>query len=161
MVGMENSETMLKHTPPPPIADINVTAMVGVGLVLLIIFMIITPMSHHGSMIDMVKTRNPTAMQAADRSDAVLISVTRDGKTFLGRDPESPDNLAPKIKDMLSNRTDKKCFLKADERAKYEAVLEVVQNLQSAGVDQLGLLTEQMQDTRQPEHTQKGAPSGD
>jgi biopolymer transport protein ExbD len=161
MAEMENSETMLKHSAPPPVADINVTPMVDVMLVLLIIFMVITPLLTNGAPIDMVKTRNPIAMQAADRSDAVLISVTRDGKTFLGRDPESPGSLAPKIKDLLSNRTDRKCFLKADERARYEVVLEVVQNLQSAGVDQLGLLTEQMQDTRRPEDTKKGAPSGD
>jgi biopolymer transport protein ExbD len=162
MVGMENSETMLKHTAPPPVADINVTPMVDVMLVLLIIFMVITPMLSKGVPIDMVKTRNPIAMQAADRSDAVLISVTRDGKTFMGRDPVAPDALAPKIKDMLSNRTDKECFLKADERAKYEVVLEVVQNLQAAGVDQLGLLTEQMQqDAKHPDDSKKGAPSGD
>ena len=56
---------------------------------------------------------------------------------------------------MLSNRTDKECFLKADTRAKYQAVLDVVQNLQSAGVDQLGLLTEQMQDMRRPDDQKK------
>jgi biopolymer transport protein ExbD len=104
-------------------------------------------------------------MQAADRTDAVLISVTRDGKTYLGRDQVTPDSLAPKVKDMLSNRTDKECFLKADTRAKYEVVLEVVQNLQAAGVDQLGLLTELDQSTQRPNQNQdqkkSGAPSGD
>jgi len=115
-----------------------------------------------GVPIDLVKTHNPIAMQAADRSDAVLISVTRDGKTFLGRDAVAAAELAPKIKDMLSNRTDKECFLKADVRAKYQVVLDVVQNLQAAGVDQLGLLTEQIQGERHTTDDQKkGAPSGD
>jgi biopolymer transport protein ExbD len=150
---------MLKHTAPPPVADINVTPMVDVMLVLLIIFMVITPMLSKGVPIDLVKTRNPIAMQAADRSDAVLISVTRDGKTYLGRDQIDAAALAPKVKDMLSNRTDKECFLKADTRAKYQVILDVVQNLQAAGVDQLGLLTEQMQDARRPD--EKKAPSGD
>ena len=59
-------------------------------LVLLIIFMVITPMLSKGVPIDMVKTQNPIAMQAADRTDAVLISVTRDGKTYLGRDAVAP-----------------------------------------------------------------------
>ena len=142
-------------------SDINVTPMVDVMLVLLIIFMVITPMLSKGVPIDLVKTRNPIAMQAADRTDAVLVSVTRDGKTYLGRDQIAADALAPKVKDMLSNRTDKECFLKADTRAKYQVVLDVVQNLQSAGVDQLGLLTEQMQDVRRANPDQKKSPSGD
>jgi biopolymer transport protein ExbD len=90
----------------------------------------------------------------------VLISVTRDGKTYLGRDQVDTAALAPKIKDMLSNRTDKECFLKADTRAKYQVVLDVVQNLQAAGVDQLGLLTEQVQDARRADE-KKQAPPGD
>ena len=141
-------------------SNINVTPMVDVMLVLLIIFMVITPMLSKGVPIDLVKTRNPIAMQAADRSDAVLISVTRDGKTYLGRDQIDPATLPQKVKDMLSNRTDKECFLKADTRAKYQVILDVVQNLQAAGVDQLGLLTEQMQDARHPDE-KKAAPSGD
>ena len=95
----------------------------------------------------------------------MLISVTRDGKTFLGHDAVAPDQLAPKIKDMLANRTDKECFLKADVRAKYSVVLEVVQNLQAAGVDQLGLLTEQIQGEQHhpanPDDQKKQQGSGD
>jgi biopolymer transport protein ExbD len=164
---MHDMQDMLKQKAPPPVADINVTPMVDVMLVLLIIFMVITPMLSKGVPIDLVKTHNPIAMQAADRSDAVLISVTRDGKTFLGRDPVPADQLAPKIKDMLSNRTDKECFLKADVRSKYSVVLEVVQNLQAAGVDQLGLLTEQIQGEAhhttddQKKQNPGGSPSGD
>ena len=83
-------------------------------------------------------------MQAADKSDAVLIAVTRDGKVFLGNTQMKPEDLAPKVKDMLTNRLDKECFLAPISAAKYQIVLDVVQNLQSAGVDQLGLLTEQI-----------------
>src|SRR5438270_4322478 len=130
----------------PPVADINVTPMVDVMLVLLIIFMVITPMLSKGVSVDKVKTRNPIAMQAADKSDAITISVTRDGKTYLNTTQLPPSELAPKVKDLLLNRLDKMVFLNGDQRAKYEVVLEVVQNLQAAGVDQVGLLTEQMQD---------------
>jgi biopolymer transport protein ExbD/biopolymer transport protein TolR len=104
----------------------------------------------HGVSVDMVKTHNPVPMQAADKSDAVLIAVTRDGKVFLNNTQLKPEDLAPKVKDMLTNRLDKECFLRADQRAKYQTVLDVVQNLQSAGVDQLGLLTEQIEARRQP-----------
>jgi biopolymer transport protein ExbD len=154
----ENKESMLKHKAPPPVADINVTPMVDVMLVLLIIFMVITPMLSKGQPVDLVKTRNPIPMQAADKTDAVLISVTRDGKVFLNADQVTPDNLAPKVKDMLVNRTDKTCFLRGDARAKYEVVLEVVSNLQAAGVDQLGLITEQVQDMRPRQGVNSAAP---
>jgi len=146
---MEKDEYQV-NTAPPPVADINVTPMVDVMLVLLIIFMVITPMLTHGVSVDMVKTHNPVPMQAADKSDAVLIAVTRDGKVFLNNTQLKPEDLAPKVKDMLTNRLDKECFLRADQRAKYQVVLDVVQNLQSAGVDQLGLLTEQIEARRQP-----------
>jgi len=135
---------------PAPVADINVTPMVDVMLVLLIIFMVITPMLTHGVSVDMVKTHNPVPMQAADKSDAVLIAVTRDGNVFLNNTKLRPEDLAPKVKDILTNRLDKECFVRADQRAKYQTVLDVVQNLQSAGVDQLGLLTDQIEAKKQP-----------
>jgi len=142
---MPTSE-MKKHTAPPPVADINVTPMVDVMLVLLIIFMVITPMLSKGVSVDLAKTKNPIAMQAADKSDAVLVAVTRDGKVYLGSTMILPEDLPPKVKDLLLNKLDKTVFVKADQRAKYEKVVEVVDNLRAAGVDQLGLLTEQVQE---------------
>ena len=130
---------------PPVVSDINVTPMVDVMLVLLIIFMVITPMLSKGVSVDLVKTQNPTAMQAADKSDAIVVAVTRDGKTYLNTTQMPADQLPGKVKDMLTNRLDKMCFVKADSRARYEKVVDVVNNLRAAGVDQLGLLTEQMQ----------------
>jgi biopolymer transport protein ExbD/biopolymer transport protein TolR len=144
----KKSNEGLKQKAPPPVADINVTPMVDVMLVLLIIFMVITPMLSKGKDVDKFKARNPIPMTAADKSDAVLVAVTRDGGTYLGNDKVPPDQLAPKVKDLLTNRVDKECFLKADARAKYEVVLQVVQNMQAAGVDQLGLLTDQLQDAK-------------
>jgi len=138
----------------PPVSDINVTPMVDVMLVLLIIFMVITPMLSKGVTVAMAKTRNPIPMQAADKSDAVIVAVQRDGGTFLNTTKTSPDQLTPKVKDLLTNRLDKEVFVRADYRAKYQIVLDVVQNLQAAGVDQIGLLTEQVQDRARP-----GAPA--
>jgi biopolymer transport protein ExbD len=146
-----------KFKAPPPVADINVTPMVDVMLVLLIIFMVITPMLSKGVSVDLAKTKNPIAMQAADKSDAVVIAVTRDGNTFLNTTKLAPDELAPKVKDLLSGRTDHTVFVKSDQRARYQTVLDVVQNLQAAGVDQLGLLTEQ-QDNKKPDSS---APAAD
>jgi biopolymer transport protein ExbD len=145
----------------PPVSDINVTPMVDVMLVLLIIFMVITPMLQHGVQVDLVKTKNPIPMQAADKSDAILVSVTRDGKVYLNTTQMSPDDLPNKVKDLLTNRLDKMVFIKSDQRAKYEKVVTVVDNLRAAGVDQVGLLTEQVQqDKAKP--TQKAAtPAGE
>jgi biopolymer transport protein ExbD/biopolymer transport protein TolR len=123
-------------------ADINVTPMVDVMLVLLIIFMVITPMLSKGVSVDLVRTRNPIAMKAADQEDAVLVAVTRDGQTFLGTQKISEEELASQVSDIVTNRLDKTVYLKADARSSYERVVEVVNILRSVGVDQVGLLTE-------------------
>jgi biopolymer transport protein ExbD len=145
MLGKDNG-VKKKRTAPPPVADINVTPMVDVMLVLLIIFMVITPMLSKGVTVTLAKTKNPIPMQAADKSDAILAAVAADGKTYLGTKQVMPEDIASKVRDLLTNRTDKMVFVKADARARYERVVEVVNNLRAAGVDQLGLLTEQVQD---------------
>jgi biopolymer transport protein ExbD len=144
---METKDTAkLKAKAPPPVADINVTPMVDVMLVLLIIFMVITPMLSKGITVDMYKGKNPIAMQAADKSDAIIVAVQRDGKTYLNTTQTPAADLPPKVKDMLTNRLDKMVFVRADSRAKYEKVVDVVDNLRAAGVDQLGLLTDKIEE---------------
>jgi biopolymer transport protein ExbD/biopolymer transport protein TolR len=129
-------------------SDINVTPMVDVMLVLLIIFMVITPMLQHGKDVDMAKVDNPTPMQDADKDDALLLAVTRDGQVYLGNDRIDLDAITQKIRDRLSSKSDSKTvFVKADARAKYKYVVDVVDNVRAAGVDQLGLLTEQRKNT--------------
>ena len=136
---------MKKMKAPPVVADINVTPMVDVMLVLLIIFMVITPMLSKGVSVDMATTKHAIAMSAADKEDAVMVAITRDGKVFLspGNAQTTADQLPPKIKDLLTNKLDKTVYIKSDARARYERVVDVVDNLRAAGVDQLGLLTEQ------------------
>ena len=126
-----------------PSADINVTPLIDVLLVLLIIFMVITPMLQKGVSVDMAKVNNPVPMQDADKEDALLISVMRDGKIYFGSDRVDADALTQKVKDRLANKADKRVFIKSDARARYGAVVEVVDNVRSAGVDDVGLLTEQ------------------
>ncbi len=137
---------MNKQKMPPVVSDINVTPMVDVMLVLLIIFIVITPMLSKGVSVDMVKAKNPISMQAADKEDAVLIAVTRDGKSYLGSTLMPPDQLPQKVKDLLTNKLDKTVYIRADARARYERVVDVVDNLRAAGVDQIGLLTEKLSD---------------
>jgi biopolymer transport protein ExbD len=88
-------------------SDINVTPMVDVMLVLLIIFMVVTPMLQHGKQVDMAQVNSPIDMHDADKEDALQVAITRDNKVFFGTDPINPDDLTQKIKDKLANRTDK------------------------------------------------------
>ena len=93
--------------------------------------------------MDLAKTDNPVQMPDADKEDSLLVAVMRDGSIFFGSDKVTPEVLTDKVKDRLANRADKRVYIKADARAKYGAVVEVVDNVRSAGVDELGLLTEQ------------------
>jgi biopolymer transport protein TolR len=124
-------------------SDINVTPMVDVMLVLLVIFMVITPMLQHGVNVNMAKVNNPLAMPDADKEDALLVVVMQDGKIYFGTDQVNLDGLTEKVKDRLANRVDKRVYLRADARARFKYVVDVVDNVRAAGVDQLGLLTEQ------------------
>ena len=130
-------------------SDINVTPMVDVMLVLLVIFMVITPMLQKGISVDMAKVNNPTPMQDADKEDALLVSVMRDGTVYFGADKlKGPvDSLTGMVKDRLTNRTDKRVYVKADARAHFGNVVQVVDAVRAAGVDDLGLLTDQRKST--------------
>jgi len=119
----------------------NVVPMADIMLVLLIIFMVITPMLQKGVSVDLVRTQNPRNMPDADKEDAVVVAITRDGKTFLGSD-QVGDDLVNKVQELVSSRVDKTVYIKSDARAKYERVVAVVDEVRSAGVDQLGLITE-------------------
>src|ERR1700721_415096 len=103
---------MEKKRAAPPVADINVTPMGHVLLVFLIIFMVITPMLTKGQSVDKVKTKNPVTMQAADKEDAILISVTRNGGVFLspGNIKLTADQLPERVRDLLTNKIDKTVY---------------------------------------------------
>jgi len=139
-------------------SDINVTPMVDVMLVLLIIFMVITPMLQHGVSVELAKVNNPEQMPDADKEDALLVAVMRDGTVYFGSDKLPVDQLTGKVKDRLTNRVDKRVYVKADARAKFGAVVQVVDNVRSAGVDELGLLTDQKKLSSTPPPA--SAPSG-
>jgi len=133
-------------------SDINVTPMVDVMLVLLIIFMVVTPMIQKGVSVAMAQVNNPAPMDDADREDAILVSITRDGKVYLGSDQLTGgiDILTSKVKDRLANAQNKRVYVKSDMRARYGHVVEVVDAVRAAGVDDLGLLTDQRKTTALP-----------
>jgi biopolymer transport protein ExbD/biopolymer transport protein TolR len=125
-------------------SNINVTPMVDVMLVLLIIFMVITPMLNNKVTVTLPVANAAILMDNASKEDAVTVAVTRDGRTFLGADPINVDNLAAKISSLLENKPEgeKEVYLRADVRANYGKVMDAVDQIRAAGVSQLGLLTE-------------------
>ncbi len=124
---------------------INVTPMVDVMLVLLIIFMVITPMLNQDRFVQMARTRNPIDMADANKADALVVAVMHDGRLFLANELISGDDLVGKIEGRLVTRVDKTVFIRADARVRYRNIVDLAGELRSAGVDQLGLLTEQRQ----------------
>ena len=122
-------------------SNINVTPMVDVMLVLLIIFMVITPMLQNKVAIDMAKVDNAVAMPDADKEDAIVVAVTRDGRFFLGQDKIAPSELGRKVADKLADKPGKTIYVRADARAQYKAVEDAIDDVRTAGVDEVGLLT--------------------
>jgi len=140
----------------------NVIPMADIMLVLLIIFMVVTPMLQKSLPVDMARVNYAHEMQDADKDDAIIVAVTRDGTIYLKNTKITKEDITGQIKDMLSARLDKTVYVKSDARAKYGDVVAVVDEIRSAGVDQLGLLTEQNQERRTPPPPAPGsAPSAD
>jgi biopolymer transport protein ExbD len=126
-------------------ADINVTPMADVMLVMLIIFMVVTPMLQKGAPVELPKTKNPLDMSDADKDDAIRVGIARDGKFYLGTERIAVEDLSQKVTDLLSSREgDKTVYVKADQRASYGDVVKVVDAIRTAGVDRVGLLSEKL-----------------
>jgi biopolymer transport protein ExbD/biopolymer transport protein TolR len=122
----------------------NVIPMADIMLVLLIIFMVVTPMLQKTHQVDLAPTNNAHDMKDADKDDAVVVAVTRDGTLYLQNNKIAKEAITNEVKDEIANRLDKTVYVKADARAKYGDVVAVVDEIRSAGVDQLGLLTEKV-----------------
>jgi biopolymer transport protein ExbD/biopolymer transport protein TolR len=128
-----------KPKAPDVMAAPNVIPMADIMLVLLIIFMVI-----NGLAVDMAKALNVDKMPDAQKDDAIIVAVTRDGRLYLGRNPITLDQITSQVKDLLTDRADKTVYVRSDARAKYGDVVKAVDEVRSAGVDTLGLLTEQI-----------------
>jgi biopolymer transport protein ExbD/biopolymer transport protein TolR len=123
-------------------SNINVTPMVDVMLVLLIIFMVITPMLQNKVQIDMARVDNPVAMPDADKEDAIVVAITRDGGVFLGQNKVAPSQLGGLVREKLADKPGKTIYVRADARAQFRAVEDAIDAVRTAGVDDVGLLTQ-------------------
>jgi biopolymer transport protein ExbD len=126
----------------PQMAAPNVIPMADIMLVLLIIFMVVTPMLQKTHQVDLASVKNTRDMKDADKDDAIVVAVTRDGSLYMGNTKITKEEITGQIKDRIANKLDKTVYVKSDARAKYGDVVAIVDEIRSAGVDQLGLLTE-------------------
>ena len=127
-------------------SDINVTPMVDVMLVLLIIFMVVTPMLNNKVNVELPVVTAATIMDNANKEDAINVAVTRDGHYFVGGDRVTLDELGTKVAALEAKKTnpgdDKSVYFRADNRANYGNVMDAIDGLRTGGVSQLNLLTD-------------------
>lgn len=127
-------------------SDINVTPMVDVMLVLLIIFMVVTPMLNNKVNVDLPVVTAASVMENANKEDAINVAVTRDGSYYVGGDKVAKSALGQKVADLEAKKTnpgdDHSVYFRADTRANYGAVMDGIDGLRTGGVSQLNLLTD-------------------
>ena len=137
----------------------NVIPMADIMLVLLIIFMVVTPMLTKGLTVDLAKVSSPSDMPNADKDDAVIVGISSSGDVYLGNVKSDLSQVADQVRDRISNKLDKTVFVKSDGRAKYGVVVKVVDEIRAAGVDNVGLLTDKSEQNRS--RTAPPPPAGD
>ncbi|HEY2647352.1 MAG TPA: biopolymer transporter ExbD [Candidatus Acidoferrales bacterium] len=132
----------------PQMSAPNVIPMADIMLVLLIIFMVVTPMLSKGLTVELAKVTNPSDMPDADKDDAVIVGISASGDVYLGSTKSDITQIADQVRDRISNKLDKTVFVKSDGRAKYGDVVKVVDEIRSAGVDNVGLITDRSEKAR-------------
>jgi biopolymer transport protein TolR len=121
-------------------SDINVTPLVDVMLVLLIIMMIVAPLLQKGAPV-----RLPTASNSADKpetQDQTVVAVTANGEYYVNGVPIPDSELRRRVEEILEDKTEKIVLIKADEDAQYGKVMEAMDELRAAGIEDMGLITE-------------------
>jgi biopolymer transport protein ExbD/biopolymer transport protein TolR len=106
--------------------------------------MVITPMLQNKVQVDMAKVDNPTNMPDADKEDAIVVAITRDGNVFLGQNKTAVGELGGQVSAKLAEKTggSKTIYIRADARAQYRAVEDAIDAVRTAGVEDVGLLTQ-------------------
>jgi biopolymer transport protein TolR len=122
-----------------PLADINVTPLVDVMLVLLIIFMVTAPLLAKGMKVDLPQAKNA---QPLNPKEPIVVAVSKDGKVALGADEVSPEALVDGIKAMMGSDTSRVVHVRGDKEANYGEVIAVMDRLATNGVTHIAILTD-------------------
>ncbi len=126
-----------------PVADINVTPMADIMLVLLIIFMITTPLLQKGITVNLPRTKNAIEMPGADKRDALVVGVDRMMRLYLGAKQYSMPDLKERIVEKKEIENPELIYLKSDQAVPYSKIVEIVELIRDCGFERMGLLTEQ------------------
>ena len=131
-----------RHGGKRPMAEINVTPMVDVMLVLLIIFMVAAPMLQRGVEVSLPVARRSPEIASERLFIDVPFSFRQDRRVFLLKEPIRLEVLAERIRQRLVNRSDKQVFVRSDNRLQVQALIDVLDALKAAGVENAGIVTE-------------------
>ena len=127
------------------VAEINVTPLVDVVLVLLIIFMVTAPMLSMGIDVNLPRVKSKTIDVNEEK---LVLSINKDGEIFINRTKIPKNDLKVKLENIFTARLDKEIFLRADKSVAYGFVVEVMSEIRKAGVDKLGMVTETPEESR-------------
>ena len=121
-------------------SDINVTPLVDVMLVLLIIMMIVAPLLQKGADVKL-----PTAVNSSDKpetQDQTVVAIDKNDRYFVNGLPVQRERLRTTVEDILETKKERIVLIKADEDAKYSAVMDAMDELRAGGIEDMGLITE-------------------
>jgi len=121
-------------------SDINVTPLVDVMLVLLIIVMLVVPMLQQGVSVDLPEAAN--TVDKPETQDQTVVAISADGRMFLNTIQVRPDDLGLRVAEILDGKIEKVVIIRADEDAEYAAVMDAMDSLRSAGIEDMGLITD-------------------
>jgi biopolymer transport protein ExbD/biopolymer transport protein TolR len=127
-------------------SEINVTPMVDIMLVLLIIFMVVTPLLQHGVTVNLPKDlKNPEEDQRIIKDNSIVIAIPNDGEYYLGKEKVSKDQVKDKVETMLKNikkEEDKIVYIKSGIGVSYGDVVTIINEVRALGVDKIGLVAD-------------------
>ncbi|HUK91398.1 MAG TPA: biopolymer transporter ExbD [Blastocatellia bacterium] len=130
------------------VADINVTPMVDVMLVLLIIFMLITPMLQSGVNVTLPQSKNPDIDMNINKETSAVVAVPADGQYYLNRDKVNLTDLPEKVRNLLKDKpiAEQVVYIKGSDNVKYGTVVAVVDALRDADFTAIGLVTKKQKE---------------
>ena len=129
------------------IVDINMTPMIDVLLVLLIIFMVITPLTPKGLEALVPQPNENEAEQVETNIRTIVVSVNANKSILINRDPVQLDVLEERLRNIFKTRAERVMFVRGDASLEFREVAQVIDISKGAGVDRIGLLTEEIEDT--------------